>query len=105
MISEGSKLIEDAKRNYFRKAGNSLANPGTGSKTYWSLINTFLNKTKIPIIPPLLENGIFVTYFTEKPQLFNDYFILQCTTIDTGSVIPEYAPEATTLINDFVISD
>ena len=64
-----------------------------------------MNKAKIPIIPPLLENGIFVTDFTEKAQLFNDYFILQCTTIDTGSVIPEYAQEATTLINDFVISD
>ena len=25
MISEGSKLIEDAKRNYFLKAGNTLA--------------------------------------------------------------------------------
>ena len=53
MISEGSKLIEDAKRNYLLKAGNTLANPGTSRKTYWSLINTVLNKAKIPIIPPL----------------------------------------------------
>ena len=64
-----------------------------------------MNKAKIPIIPPLLENGIFVTDFIEKAQLFNDYFILQCTTIDTGSVIPEYAPGTTTLMNDFVISE
>ena len=84
-ITEGSKLIEDAKRNYLLKAGNTLANPGTPNRTYWSLINTVLNKAKIPIIPPLLENGQFVTDFTEKAQLFNDYFILQCTTIDTGN--------------------
>ena len=32
MISEGSKLIEDAKRNYFLKAGNTLASPGTSRK-------------------------------------------------------------------------
>ena len=105
MISEGSRLIEDAKRNYFLKAGKTLASPGTSSKTYWSLINTVLNKAKIPIIPPLLENGLFITDFTEKAQLFNDYFILQCTTIDTGSEIPQQTPATTTLINDFVISE
>ena len=61
--------------------------PGTSSKTYWTLINTVLNEVKIPMIPPLLENGLFVTDLTEKAQIFNDYFILQCTTIDTGSEI------------------
>ena len=99
MISEGSKLIEDAKRNYFLKAGNTLASPGTSRKRYWSLINTVLNKAKIPIIPPLLENGLFVTDFTEKAQLFNDYFILQCRTIDTESEIPTNFPAPSSLIN------
>ena len=105
MISEGSRLTENAKRKYFLKAGKTLASPGASSKTYWSLINSVLNKAKIPIIPPLLENGLFVTDFTKKAQLFNDYFILQCTTIDTGSVIPQHTPETTTLINDFIISE
>ena len=105
MITEGRRLIEDAKRNFFLKAGNTLANRGTSNRTYWSLINTILNKAKIPIIPPLLENVLFVTDFTEKAQLFNDYFIHQCSTIDTGSVIPQHIPVAATLINDFVISD
>ena len=68
-------------------------------------MNTVLNKAKIPIIPPLLENGIFVTDFTEKAQLFNDYFILQCTTIDTGSHIPQDALVTDNMISDFVISD
>ena len=73
MIAEGARLIEEAKRNYFFKAGKTLANPGTSSKTYWTLINTVLNKAKIPMIPPLLENGLFVTDFTEKAQIFNDF--------------------------------
>ena len=105
MVSEGSKLIEDAKRNYFLKAGNTLTNPGTSRKRYWSLINTILNKAKIPIIPPLLENGLFITDFTEKAQLFNDYFILQCTTIDTDGEIPTNFQAPHTLINDFPITD
>ena len=105
MICEGAKIIEDAKKNYLRKAGQSLANPGTSGKTYWTLINTLLNKAKIPIIPPLLENGLFVTDFTEKAQIFNDYIILQCTTIDTGSEIPHDTQGSSTLISDFVISE
>ena len=105
MISEGVRLVEEAKRNYFFKAGKTLANPGTSSKTYWSLINTVLNKAKIPMIPPLLENGLFVTDFAEKAQIFNDYFILQCTTIDTDSEIPQETPVTTTLITDFVIPE
>ena len=70
MVSEGSKSIEDAKRNYLLKAGQTLAYPRTSSKNYWTLINTVLNKVKIPIIPPLLENGLFVTDFAEKAQIF-----------------------------------
>ena len=106
MITEGSRLMEDAlKRNYFLKAGNTLANPGTSNRTYYSLINTVLNKAKIPTLPPLLGNGLFVTDFTEKAQLFNDYFILQCTTLDTGSEIPQNIPVAASLLNDIVISD
>ena len=69
MISEGAKLIEDAKQTYLRKTGQTLANPGTSSKTYWTLINTILNKAKIQIIPPLLENRLFITDFTEKAQI------------------------------------
>ena len=46
-------MIEDAKQNYLQKAGQALANPETSSEAYWSLINTILNKAKIPIILPL----------------------------------------------------
>ena len=36
MISEGAKMIEDAKRNYLRKTGQTLANPGKSNKTYFN---------------------------------------------------------------------
>ena len=77
----------------------------TSSKAYWSLINNVLNKAKIPIIPPLLENGLFITGFTEKAKIFNDYFVLQCTTINTGSVTPPNMPAPSSLISDFPTSN
>ena len=88
MIAHGSQLIEDAKDKYLMKIGRKLSDPETGKKLYWSLINKILNKAKIPIIPPLIENDIFVLDFTAKAEIFNDYFIEQCTTIDTGSELP-----------------
>ena len=97
MISEGSRLIEEVKKD--------LANPEIESKKYWSLINTVLNKAKMPIMPPLLEDGIFITNFAEKAQIFNDYFIQQCTTIDTGSQLPQHIPATITQLNNFVISE
>ena len=33
MISDGVKMIDEAKQNYLRKTGESLANPRTSSKT------------------------------------------------------------------------
>ena len=41
----------------------------------------------------------------KKAQIFSDYFILQCTTVDPGSAIPQETPVTTTLISDFVISE
>ena len=84
MISQGSKLTEAAKDRYFNKIGKKLSRPDNRIKTYWSLINNIQNKVKMPIIPPLLENDIFILDFTAKAEIFNAYFIQQYTAIDTG---------------------
>ena len=104
LISTGAKMTENAKVNYLLKTEETLANLGTSSKNYWSLINNLLNKAKFPKIPLLYENGLFITYFKEKAQVFNDYFILQCLTIDTGSVIPPEVKGNSVLLRKFVIS-
>ena len=57
----------------------------------------------MPIIPPFKENGLFVTDVAEKAQIFNDYFILQCTTIENGSEISQYIPGDLSMIGNFEI--
>ena len=91
MVSQGCKLIDDAKNNYIMKIGQTLSNADTGQKTYWSPKNKVLNIVKIPVMPPLLENDILVLDFRTKAHILNDYFILQSTTIDTGGEIPNIA--------------
>ena len=82
-----------------------LLRADTGNKMYWSMINRVLNKAKIPLIPPLLENGRVVLDFEKKAQIFNDYFILQCTALDTGSEIHNATPFDVPVLNGLQISD
>ena len=56
-----------------------LSNKATSSKTYWSILKTFLNSKKIPCIPPIFHDNKFVIHFREKAELYNKYFAEQCS--------------------------
>ena len=50
-------LIRDTKTEYHSKLAAKLVNPSTSAKTYWSILKTFTNGRKVPVIPikvPLL---------------------------------------------------
>ena len=87
MISQSSKLTEDAKARYLEKVGKMLGHCATGIKPYWLLLKSVLNKTRVPNIKPLLENNKFVPDFTAKPKIFNGTFAMQCSTNDNSSTI------------------
>ena len=57
--SELNEMILVAKEKYLQNQGAELADPTTGSKKYWKILNIFLNKCKVPRIPPLFENNNF----------------------------------------------
>ena len=91
--NETSKMITDAKEKYYQKLGHKLSDPNQGAKAYWTVLNRLLNKKKTLNIPPLLENGIFVTNVQTKANIFNDYFVEQCSAIPTGSTLPTFLPK------------
>ena len=59
-------------------------------KTYWSIISRFLNKRKMPAIPPFLADGKLVSDFKIKSELFNYHFATQCTPVKSGSTLPKF---------------
>ena len=75
---ECAALILDAKENYVRCMSTKLNDPLTALKTYWSILNRFLNNRKIPAIPPQIVNGDIITKFSEKADLYNKIFADQC---------------------------
>ena len=66
----------------------SLNNPATSTKTYWTILKIFYSGKKIPLIPPLIINDQFISDFQEKANYFNLYFAKQCAPIENDSSIP-----------------
>ena len=100
---EISSMILDAKEKYLRSQGAKLADPSTTVKTYWKILNGFLNKCKVPRIPPLFMDGTFITDCFEKATIFNDYFARQCTPFQTGSILPPLVYHTTNKLSSFDI--
>ena len=63
--NECEEIVSAAKDKYIIQICEKLNDPITAPKTYWKIINRFLNK-KIPAIPPLLINGEIIQNFLKK---------------------------------------
>ena len=86
--NETSAMITNTKDDYFVALGRKLSNLINGPKTYWTTLNKIINKKKMTNIPPLLENGMFVTNFQTKANIFNGLFVQQCSLNQNDSVLP-----------------
>ena len=86
LTQDMSEAITSCKLKYYEHLANKLNDPKTAPKTYWKILKTFVNGTKIPLIPlpPLLVGSQLVSDFLVKANLFNDNFSKQCTTIDNN---------------------
>ena len=85
---EISELISVRKEEYYNNLSKKLNDPNTSAKTYWSILKSFYKGNRDPLIPPLLVNNKIVSDFTEKANLFNDFFASQCTPISNSSILP-----------------
>ena len=65
-------MITNSKDDYFAELGRKLSNPNNGPKAYWTILNRIINKKKMMNTPPLLENGLFVTNFQTKADIFKE---------------------------------
>ena len=61
--------IDSSKHNYCLRMANKLNSIKKSSKAYWSLLKSFINNKKIPIIPSILHNNALVTDFKKKAEL------------------------------------
>ena len=88
IANELNELISSTKALYYDNLAKKLINPLLQAKTYWSILKTFYNDKKIPLIPPLLVDDKFVTDIQKKANVFNKFFAEQCTPLDNNSSLP-----------------
>ena len=87
-INEVSKIISKRKEEYHYHLASKLNNPSTSAKTYWSILKTFYNGKKVPLIPPLQIGNTLVSDFKMKANIFNKFFASQCVPLNNDSNIP-----------------
>ena len=83
-----SNIIKERKSEYFNHLATKLNSPKTSAKAYWKILKTFLNGKKTPSIPPLIVNNQFVTDFSCKAKIFNEFFSMQCMNVNSSSSVP-----------------
>ena len=88
VIVEVSELVCKSKDDYHKQLARKLTNPKTSSKTYWSILKTFYNGKKVPLIPPLVINNKLEPDFKRKADHFNKFFASRCTPLKNDSVLP-----------------
>ena len=71
---ELSSIISQRKDECYLQLAKKLNDPQTNAKTYWTILKTFFNGRKYPIIPPLLIEGKLVSDFKEKVNMSNEFF-------------------------------
>ena len=83
-----SNAVNSPKLKYHEHLAFNVNDPKTAPKIYWKILKTFVNGSKISLIPPLLVGNELVTDFLVKASLFNNYFSQQCTTVHNNSSVP-----------------
>ena len=83
-----SDYITERKNEYNFHLSQTLSNPATSAKTYWTILKTFYSGKKIPSIPPRVINDQLITDFLEKANFFSLYFAKQCSSVENVSSTP-----------------
>ena len=63
---ETNKIIKDAKKSYIEDLSAKICNPQNGAKVFWNAYKRLINNKKNTNIPPIMDNGRFVTNFQTK---------------------------------------
>ena len=66
--NECTKTILEAKEKYINQLSQNLIDTSAKPKTYWKIINRFVNNEKTPMISPLLINDKIIANFSEKAK-------------------------------------
>ena len=81
-----NKQMSNNRKSYFLNLSNQLNDKCLNPKKYWTLLRSFYNGRKVPLIPPILKGNKYVSDFnptkvggcggaTSTPTFFEDAYL------------------------------
>ena len=89
------RVLEAAKLAYANKTKESITSQKLGSRDFWRIANSVLNKGK-PAIPPLFNSLEVLSSASDKAKFFAEKFSMNSNLDDSGISLPVF-PSRTNL--------
>ena len=89
------RVLEAAKLTYANKTKESITSQKLGSRDFWRIANSVLNKDK-SAIPPLFKGPEELSSASDKAKIFAENFSLNSNLDDSGVFLPVF-PSRTNL--------
>ena len=84
-----TSLLRKSKQDYTESLANKLKSSNLSSKDYWNTLKSFIKPAQSSSeIPPLHQNGCYVSDSTDKANLLNEYFVQQTSLDERSATIP-----------------
>ena len=97
LVIVANRVLEAAKLAYANKTKESITSQKLGSRDFWRIANSVLNKGK-SAIPPLFKGPEVLSSASDKAKLFAENFSETSNLDDSGISLPVF-PSRTNLHN------
>ena len=97
------RVLESAKLRYCEKTKESITSQKLGSRDFWRIANSVLNRNK-SVIPPLFNGPETLTSASDKAKLFGDLFSKNSNLDDSGTELPVFPSRTDLLLETIVIT-
>ena len=81
-------LLRKLKKEYFTSLAEKLKISNLSSSDYWKTLKSFIKPTTNSSIPPIFDEGSYISDSNKKAKLLNDFFVNQIILDDTGATLP-----------------
>ena len=92
LCNKVTSMIRQSKQDLTDKIANKLKSNTLSSRSWWSILKSFISRISKTSIPPLDHNGRLYTEEQEKANLLNEFFCEQTVLNDQNAVLPIITP-------------
>ena len=97
------KVLEAAKLAYANKTKESIISQKFGSRDFWQIANSVLNKGK-SAIPPLFNGPDVLSSASDKAKVFAENFFLNSNLDDSGFSLPFFLSRTNFKLHDICVT-